>query len=105
MFRNGWILVYSTVPLALGALLTLGINGRILGTLSPSTSGFAAMLFGLGIDAVILIYVRYLEELRNRRSPEDATRRLAGVASSVVLANVTTAATFLALVFVDFPTT
>src|SRR5207244_5812332 len=56
------------------------------------------------IDAVILIYVRYLQERRDGRSPDEATRRLSGTAWSVVLANVTTAATFVALVFIDFPT-
>jgi uncharacterized protein len=104
VFRSGWIMVFGLVPLGLAALLTLGINAWILGTLSPSTSGFAAMLFGLGIDAVILVYVRYLEEVRAGRPGEEATGRLAGTAWSVVLANVTTAATFGALIFVDFPT-
>jgi len=104
VFRNAWIMLCGAVPLAIAALLTLGINGSILGTLSPSTSGFAAMLFGVGIDAVILLYVRYLEEIRNQQSGDDATRRLSGTASSVVLANITTAVTFAALITVDFPT-
>ena len=37
-------------------------------------------------------------------SPIDATRRMAGTASSVVLAQMTTVATFLALLALDFPT-
>src|SRR5206468_8816622 len=59
-----WILLLGTVPLALAALLSLGLNGLMHGTLSPATSGSAGMLFGLGIDAVVLLYVRRSEERR-----------------------------------------
>jgi hypothetical protein len=62
------------------------------------------MLFGLGIDGVVLMYLRYLEERRRGRSTDDAIRHLGGTASSVVLAQGTTAATFFALLFIDFPT-
>ena len=61
------------------------------------------MLFGLGIDGVILLYLRYLEERREGASADQAIRRMSGTASSVVLAQATTAATFLALLFIDFP--
>jgi predicted RND superfamily exporter protein len=61
------------------------------------------MLFGLGIDGIVLLYLRYLEERSAGRSVDDATRRMAGTASSVVLAQLTTAATFFALLFIDFP--
>ena len=50
------------------------------------------MLFGLGIDGIVLLYVRYLEERSAGRSIDEATRRMAGTASSVVLAQATTAA-------------
>jgi predicted exporter len=103
LFRTPWVMLYGCAPLALAALLTLGINGLIHGTLSPATSGSAGMLFGLGIDGVVLLYLRYLEERAAGRSIDDATRRMAGTASSVVLAQATTAATFFALLFVDFP--
>ena len=51
-----------TFWLTLAALLSLGIVGLLKGTLSPATSGSAGMLFGLGIDGVVLLYLRYLEE-------------------------------------------
>jgi hypothetical protein len=104
LFRTPWVMVYGFAPLALAAVLTLGINGLILGTLSPATSGSAGMLFGLGIDGVVLMYLRYLEERLAGQSAEGAIRRMAGTASSVVLAQLTTAATFFALLFIDFPT-
>jgi predicted RND superfamily exporter protein len=104
VFRTPWILLVGTAPLALAAVLSLGLNGLIRGRLSPATSGSAGMLFGLGIDGVILLYVRYLEEQARGASPLDATRRMAGTASSVVLAQATSVATFLALLALDFPT-
>jgi predicted RND superfamily exporter protein len=104
VFRTPWVMLYGCAPLALAALLTLGINGVIQGSLSPATSGSAGMLFGLGIDGVVLLYLRYLEERRAGASPDDAVRHMGGTASSVVLAQVTTATTFFALLFIDFPT-
>ena len=104
LFRTPWVMLYGVVPLALAALITLGVNGLIQGSLSPATSGAAGMLFGLGIDGLVVLYVRYLEERRAGRSADEATRRMAGTASSVVLAQLTTTATFLALLFIDFPT-
>ena len=102
VFRTPWILLYSTVPLALAALLTLGVNG-LRGPLSPATSGNSAILFGLGIDGIALMYLRYMEERGRGFNEEEAIARTAGTAGSVMLAYGTTAATFLALVLVDFP--
>jgi uncharacterized protein len=104
LFRTPWMVLYGIVPLTLAALLTLGIAGQIQGSLSPATSGSAGMLFGLGIDGVVMLYLRYLEERNQSRPPEEATRRMSGTAVSVVLAQGTTAATFGALLLVDFPT-
>ena len=104
LFRTPWMIVYGSVPLALAAVVALGIVGRVQGSLSPATSGSAGMLFGLGIDGVVMLYLRYLEERRAPRSAEEATRRMSTTALSVVLAQVTTAATFGALLLIDFPT-
>jgi predicted RND superfamily exporter protein len=61
------------------------------------------MLFGLGIDGIVLLYLRYLEEQQAGWTPAEATRRMAGTAASVILAQVTTATTFFALLVIDFP--
>ena len=45
VFRTPWILLLGTVPLALAAVLSLGVTGLLRGTLSPATSGSAGMLF------------------------------------------------------------
>ena len=102
VFRTPWILLYGTVPLLLAAMLTLGVNG-LSGPLSPATSGTSAILFGLGIDGIVLMYLRYMEERGRGFSAEDAIAMTSGTATSVMLAYGTTAATFLALVLVDFP--
>jgi predicted RND superfamily exporter protein len=102
VFRTFWIVLYGIVPLILAVLLTLGLNG-LGGPLSPVASGSSAMLFGLGIDGVVLLYLRYLEERGRGFGPEDAFGRSAGTARSVMLAYGTTAATFFALMLIDFP--
>ena len=102
VFRTPWILLYCTVPLALAALLTLGVNG-LRGPLSPATTGYSAMLFGLGIDGIVLLYLRSREERGRGVGAEDAIARSSGTAGSVMVAYATTAATFLALLLVDFP--
>jgi predicted RND superfamily exporter protein len=104
LFRTPWMMLYAALPLALAAVLALGITGAISGSLSSATSGSAGMLFGLGLDGVVLLYMRYLEAHDSGHPPAEACRLMAGTASAVVLAQVTTAATFLALLFIDFPT-
>lgn len=104
VFRTPWVMIYGLAPLALASLLTLGINGIIHGSLSPATSGSAGLLFGLGIDGVILLYMRYLEERGAGATTDEAIPRMSGTAVSVVLAQMTSVATFLALLLIDFPT-
>jgi uncharacterized protein len=100
--RTFWIFLYGAVPLLLAGLITLGVNG-LGGPLSPVAGGSSAMLFGLGVDGVVLLYLRYLEERHAGLGPEDALGRAAGTASGILLAYTTTAATFFALLVVDFP--
>ncbi len=102
VFRTPWILLYGTVPLVLAALFTLGVNG-LSGSVSPATSGASAMLFGLGIDGIVLLFLRYMEEREHGADERTAIARTSGTATSIMLAYGTTAATFLALVTVDFP--
>ena len=104
VFRTPWVMVCGFLPLVIAAVLTLGINGRLQGSLSPATSGSAGMLFGIGIDGVVILYLRFLEERRAGASADEAVFRMGGSAVSVVLAQMTTVATFFALLFIDFPT-
>ena len=61
------------------------------------------MLFGLGVDGVVLLYVAHTLALARRLAATDAIGGLAGPASSMLLGMWTTAATFYGLAFVDFP--
>jgi len=61
------------------------------------------MLFGLGDDGLVLLFVAYRERLARGLSPTDAVRDLGGIGVSVFLGAITTAATFLGLWFVSFP--
>ena len=60
------------------------------------------MLFGLGIDGVVLLYVAHLLPGTETAAVETASR-ISGPAASMLLGMWTTAATFYGLVFVDFP--
>jgi hypothetical protein len=71
--------------------------------LSPAAAGSAAMLFGLGVDASVLLFVRYREEWASGYAGTAVVRRLAEPALSIVLGVATTAATFAALLWMDFP--
>ena len=73
VFRTFRVLIYGSVPLVLAGLFTFGVNG-LAGPLSPVASGSAAMLFGLGIDGVALLYIRYVEERNSGHGPLEAIR-------------------------------
>jgi uncharacterized protein len=78
----------------------MGLGGV---TLSAAATGASAMLFGLGVDGVVLLYVAHHHALAEGRSPREAIRAIGGPAASMLLGMWTTAATFLALLVVDFP--
>ena len=59
------------------------------------------MLFGLGVDGVVLLYVAHRLALADGQG--DIPSALAGPSTSMLLGMWTTAATFYGLMFVDFP--
>jgi hypothetical protein len=61
------------------------------------------MLFGLGVDGVVLLYVAYTLSVRAGTAPAAAIDGMAGPSASMLLGMWTTAATFYGLKFVDFP--
>ncbi len=94
---------YAALPLAAGVLLAGGFGALALGSFNPATSGFAALLLGLGIDYVIVMYGRFSEERRRGRPTEEAIRAvIERTGKGVLLGAITSAATFLALCVVDF---
>jgi len=102
-FRRPASLVFAGVPLLIGLALTFIFVGISLNHLSSATSAFAALLIGLGVDFVIVLYGRYVEERHRGASHEEAVEvfgRTTGV--GVMLGAVTTAATFYAFLATDF---
>ena len=102
VFRSLWLVAVGALPATISLALVLGAFGFVGSRLSAAGTGVSAMLFGLGIDGVVLLYVAYL--LPNAKKPTtDTASRIAGPATSMLLGMWTTAATFYGLVFVDFP--
>ena len=59
VFRSTWLVVVGSLPSALSLIVVLGILGFTGATLSAAATGSAAMLFGLGVDGVVLLYVSH----------------------------------------------
>ena len=102
VFRSGWLVLVGPLPAALSLLVVLGVLGFAGTRLSAAGTGAAAMLFGLGIDGVVLLYVAYLLLYRDG-DRADTSEGLAGPTTSMLIGMWTTAATFYGLAFVDFP--
>jgi predicted RND superfamily exporter protein len=104
VFRSAWLVGVGALPSAISLAVVLGVFGLAGMTLSVATAASAAMLFGLGIDGVVLLYVAYNHALHRGFDPPSAINALASPCYSMLLGMWTTAATFYGLVFVDFPT-
>lgn len=102
-FRNVWLVVFGTLPILLGTLVTLAVHQVAGIQLSAAATGASAMLFGLGDDGLVLLFVAYRDRLAKGSSPIQAVGDLGGIGVSVLLGALTTAATFLGLWFMSFP--
>ena len=103
VFRSPWLVAVGSLPSGISLLIVLGVLGLFGATLSTAATASAAMLFGLGVDGVVLLYVAYTHALTEGVEPLEAIDGLTGFAFSMLLGMWTTAATFYGLVFVDFP--
>ena len=103
VFRSPWLVAVGALPSALSLIVVLGLLGFSGATLSAAATGSAAMLFGLGVDGVVLLYVAHRLNLAEGLEPAQAVAETSGPASSMLLGMFTTAATFYGLMFVDFP--
>ena len=102
MYRSLWLVLVGSLPSGLSLLVVFGVLGFAGARLSSAATGASAMLFGLGVDGVVLLYVAYLLAPGERRA-DDAASGLTGPSISMLLGMWTTAATFYGLTFVDFP--
>jgi len=102
-FRRGRAIFYALFPLLVSPLLTLGLFSPFLGRLSESTGAFSAIILGLSIDFIILLYGRYLEERNAGLGVQGALEKsLSYTGPGVFTGAVTTTAAYYALLFSDF---
>src|SRR6185295_18721240 len=102
VFRSLWLVTVGSLPSLLSLVVVLGGIGFTGAKLSAAATGAAAMLFGLGVDGVVLLYVAHRLALADDPNT-DVPAAIAGPSSSMLLGMWTTAATFYGLMFVDFP--
>jgi uncharacterized protein len=102
VFRSMWLVTVGSLPSLLSLVVVLGAIGFTGARLSAAATGAAAMMFGLGVDGVVLLYVAHVLA-RAERADADVPAAIAGPSSSMLLGMWTTAATFYGLMFVDFP--
>jgi len=94
---------YAFLPLATGLALTFVFTALTLGELNSATSGFSALLVGLGIDFTIVTYGRYLEGRLAGLAPAEALDTMAvRTGPAVLLGAVTTVGTFYAFLATRF---
>jgi predicted RND superfamily exporter protein len=102
-FRRPASIGYAAAPLALGLLLTFGAAGLVYGKLSSASAGFAALLAGLGIDFITVMYGRYVDERNRGMDVAHGIRTIIRkTLPGVFIAAITTAATFYAFLATDF---
>jgi predicted RND superfamily exporter protein len=102
-YRRPSALLYAAIPMSAAIIITFGIGAMAFGTLSAASTGFAALLAGLGVDFMTVLYERYVDE---RNSGADITTAVRTVMMhglpGVIVGALTTAATFYSFLATDF---
>jgi len=102
-FRSGALFFYALFPLLVSPILTLGLFSPFLGRLNESTGAFSAIILGLSIDFIILLYSRYAEEKNAGLQVSGALdRSLTAVGAGIFTGAITTTAAYYALLVSDF---
>jgi uncharacterized protein len=102
-FRRAASIAYAGIPMALALAMTFGLAGLVYGTLSSASAGFAALLAGLGIDLITVMYGRYVDERNRGVAMQPAIRTvMRKTLPGVFVAAITTSATFFAFLATDF---
>ena len=102
-YRRPSAMLYAAVPMTAAIIITFGLGALTYGTLSAASTGFAALLAGLGLDFMTVLYERYVDE-RNRGVDIDAAVRtlMRHTLPGVIVGALTTAATFYAFLATEF---
>ncbi len=102
-YRRVGAILYSSVPLVVGQLMTMAVAYLVLRHLNSATTGFSAMLMGLGTDFTIVMYARYVEERQRGRTLAEALQLMMGAtAFGVFTGAITSAGTFYAMCVTDY---
>jgi predicted RND superfamily exporter protein len=102
-FRRLDAVLFVGIPLVAGLLWTLGLSTLVIGHLNLLSTGFAAIVLGLGVDYAIHIYNRYLDHRSDGDGPERSIEAaVAETGTGVIIGGVTTSGAFFALLLYDF---
>lgn len=102
-YRRPSAMVYAGAPMIAAIIITFGIGALTYGTLSAASTGFAALLAGLGLDFMTVLYERYVDERNRGATVEDSVRTLMRhTLPGVIVGALTTAATFYAFLATEF---
>ena len=102
-FRRPAALLYAGVPMVLAVVGTFGLAGVLFGQLSSSSAVFGALVAGLGVDFITVLYGRYVAERGRGAEPAVAIRgAYRSTLYGVFFAALTTAATFYSYLFTEF---
>ncbi len=101
-FRNLFAQLYGALPLLMGLLMTVALVSLTTGEINSATTGFSALLIGLGIDFVIVMYGRYVEERQTKGHEESISLMSLNSGKAVFIGAITTAATFYTLMISSF---
>ncbi len=102
-YRRPSAVIYASVPMAAAIIITFGLGAITYGTLSAASTGFAALLAGLGLDFMTVLYERYVDERNRGVDVTSSVRTLMRHAlPGVIVGALTTAATFYAFLATEF---
>lgn len=102
-YRSLGVVPLIAYQIVLGTLVTFALGLLVEGKLNAISLAFAVIFYGLGIDAAIHFYTRFLEEWGGRGPIErPLARTVAGLLPATVVAATTSAVAFVAIGFSDF---
>lgn len=102
-FRSFRRSIVALLPILVGTIASLGALYLLFDTLDPITSGFAAVLMGLGIDFAVHLLARYDEDLGRGWTRREAMRSaLTKTGPGIVTGALTTALAFLTIATTEF---
>jgi uncharacterized protein len=102
-YRRPSAMLYAAIPMTAAIIITFAIGVLTIGRLSAASTGFSALLAGLGVDFMTVLYERYVDERNRGASVIEAVRTfMSHTLPGVIVGALTTAATFYAFLATEF---